>query len=92
MRQIPFNYSNDTCKGVGLDIKWQTGLIKDGVANGSTVEQVIRAAILRLEHYQTTLPCEENLQAIESLYLGIRALERRARDRARRGVMGTESL
>jgi hypothetical protein len=89
MRQVPFN-TPDGCTGVGMDIHWQQGPIVDNRANGSTVEQPIRAAIARLVDLDQQVPCEENRQAIERLHDALAFLDRRTRDRATRGVMGTQ--
>ena len=88
MRQIPYN-TPGMCDGIGLHVSWQQGPIVDGRANGSTVEQVIRAAIYRLDDLEAHLPHSGNRAAIDCLYTALARLEERTRDRAARGVMGT---
>jgi DNA-binding XRE family transcriptional regulator len=65
--------------GTGISILWQKGaLLADCDRNGATVEDVIRAAIKRLEEYQSgDFRCEENNIAIELLNKSIQSLERR---------------
>lgn len=93
MKQIPLN-TTEVATGVGLDITWQQGPIATvngrQRANGSTVEQVIYAAIFRLEYLDLQVPDMHNREALTSLYAAIGHLEARTRDRARRGVMGTD--
>lgn len=88
MHQYP-SLTPEGCEAEGLSVRWQQGPIGAGV-NGASVEVVIRAAIMRLEHYQAgELRCEENRLALEHLNGAVAALDARTRDRYRRGVMGT---
>ena len=93
MRQTPVN-TPEGCMGTGLDIRWQQGpyTMVDGrqTANGSGVEQVIKAAIERLTYLDSRLPSPHSRNAIDHLYMALSDLESRTRDRARRGVMGTD--
>lgn len=80
--------------GVGLTIDWQNGpLGRDGdrlAPNGAFVETVLRAALQRIEHYQTLqFACDENAQAIHHLVEALTALESRTARRERAGVEGT---
>ena len=86
IRQDHKNMGGGYTKAVGLDINWQDGVL-DGEPNGCFVETVIRAAIGRLEHYQSgSFPCEENDKAIKSLKLSLNWLDSRRADRESRGV------
>jgi len=80
----------------GLRIEWERGpLAFDGLRrepNGAFVEDVIAAAIGRIEHYQgSEFHCLENAVALGHLYAAAEALAERARERERRGVEGTHS-
>ena len=83
---------------VGLSIDWQNGPLKnpDGTANprsGAFVEDVILAAIGRLEHYNSTqFRCRENSLAITKLEEALHWMDHRTADRNRRGVEGTHQL
>lgn len=83
-------------EGVGLSIDWQDGPLVDPVTgdrrdpNGAFVETVIRAAIGRLEHYQSLrFACEENAEAIRHLDAALAALASRTARREAQGVEGT---
>ena len=78
-------------RGVGLNIQWQSGpLVHHGLRhepNGAFVEDVIAAAIGRIEFYQgSRFHCIENAVALGHLRGALDALEERARARADRGV------
>lgn len=80
--------------GRGFDINWQHGpLMVDGQRrepNGAFVEDVIAAAIGRIEFYQESeFHCLENAVALGHLKAAAEALAERTRDRERRGVEGT---
>lgn len=85
-----------TTTGRGFQIEWQNGpLVKDGVRvepTGAFVEDVIAAAIGRIEHYQESpFACSENADALAFLHGAASALERRTRNRQERGVEGTHA-
>lgn len=78
----------------GLDIRWQDGpLSVDGERaepNGAFVEDVIAAAIGRIEFYQgSEFHCIHNAVALGHLKAAAEVLAERTRDRERRGVEGT---
>jgi len=83
-------------------IRWQDGpLVKDGTRteqNGAFVEDVIRAAVQRIEWYQGTdivpgkFRCEENDMAIGYLRAALTELRRRTERRTLAGVEGTTEL
>ena len=86
-----------TTIGRGFKIDWQNGpLAVDGVRvepNGAFVEDVIAAALGRIQHYQTSkFRCRENALAITKLEEALHWLDARTRDRERRGVEGTHEL
>lgn len=77
-----------------LYVRWQNGpLAIDGVQrepNGAFAEDVIAAAIYRLEHYQQSrFACRDNAKALKHLYKALAALEHRTAERTARGVEGT---
>lgn len=84
---------------IGLDIVWQNGpRRKDGQAemdapNGAFVEDVIAAAIQRIEFFQgSQFRCRENALAITKLEEALMWLEKRRQDRRTRGVEGMNAL
>ena len=71
-------------------INWQDGILVDGVKNGAFVEDVITAAIERLEYFQDSkFECQENADAIASLQGALTALESRTKTRVEQGVENT---
>lgn len=86
-----------TTSARGLLIEWQNGpLAVDGVRrepNGAFVEDVIAAAIGRIEFYQgSQFHCIHNAAALGHLYAAAELLAERTRDRDRRGVEGTHRV
>jgi hypothetical protein len=81
--------------GRGIVIHWQEGPLAGpgGVRlepNGAFVEDVIAAAVGRLEHYQqSAFACRENALAITKLQEALHWLDHRTQDREARGVEGT---
>ena len=69
-------------------IKFQDGLLKDG-RNGLTVEEAIAQVAKRIWFYNSKVPCKENEQAIVALNDALYCLEKRTKDREKRGVEGT---
>jgi hypothetical protein len=86
-------------QGIGIDIRWQDGPLGRGAdrkePNGAFVEDVIRAAIGRLQFYQSAsgrrFACRENAIAITKLEEALMWLEKRTRDREQREVEGTHT-
>jgi hypothetical protein len=88
------NPSGGVTTGNAFTISWQHGpLGRDGdrkEPNGSFVEDIIAAAIDRLEYYQQSrFACVYNADAIDLLKQAIVRLEDRTRDREKRAVEGT---
>ena len=88
------NPAGGVTTGRGFEIEWQNGpLAVDGVRrepNGAFVEDVIAAALGRIQHYQSTkFKCRENALAITKLEEALHWLDARTRDRERRGVEGS---
>lgn len=88
------NPAGGCTQGMGFVISWQNGpLAVDGVRrepNGAFVEDVIRAAIDRLEFYQRSkFASGYNADAIVSLHAALVSLNARTHDREARGVEGT---
>ena len=80
--------------GPGFCIAWQNGPLGRGSQhqrpNGAFVEDVIKAAVRRLEFYQQgPFACDENASAIGFLYAAIDRLMQRTAEREARGVEGT---
>lgn len=80
--------------GVGLTVVWQDGPLGRGedraAPNGASVDDLIVAAMLRLEDFQgSRFRCEENRESLEYLLLALESQRRRTADRERRDVEGT---
>lgn len=79
--------------GNGFAISWQNGPLGRGAErrkpNGAFVEDVIAAAIHRLEFYQAgKFACTANARALASLQDAAKVLAERTKDREARGVEG----
>lgn len=90
------NPSGGVTVGRGFTIAWQNGpLAVDGVRrdpNGAFVEDVIAAAIGRIEHYQASrFNCAENADALDHLKTAAQRLNDRTKNREQRGVEGTHA-
>jgi hypothetical protein len=73
-----------------IHISYQSGFPQDVGVNGCRVEDVITAAIDRLQQYQAgALACEENLAAILHLDAARSALQDRIHRRQEQGVLNT---
>lgn len=85
--------------GVGIAIRWQDGPLGRGLErqqpNGAFVEDVIAAALGRIQFYQTAsegrFNCRENALAITKLEEALHWLDSRTRAREARGVEGTHA-
>jgi hypothetical protein len=82
--------------GTGFAISWQNGPLGRGDErkgpNGAFVEDVITAALKRLEFYQDSeFKCLENECAITHLETALEVLKSRTADREARLVEGTHS-
>lgn len=82
--------------GTGFVITWQNGPLGSPddpdrrEPNGAFVEDVIAAALQRIEHYQNTqFACEENEDAIDYLNLALKRLEDRTSRRVADNTEGT---
>jgi hypothetical protein len=81
----------------GMFIAWQNGPLGQGDAkqpqNGAMIEDVIKAAMGRLDLYETAcdgkFACEENKVALQNLRAALGALEARTFRRQAQGVEGT---
>lgn len=84
--------------GPGLTIHWQNGprAREDGSlapSNGAFVEDVIYAALQRLEFFQKSkYATDENNQAIDHLNQALAALDARRKDRQARQVEGKHEV
>ncbi len=80
--------------GNGFAISWQNGPLGRGndrkAPNGAFVEDIIKAAVDRLEYYQQSrFACLYNADAISYLNAALERLHDRTRDREKRDVEGT---
>lgn len=90
------NPAGGSVRGVGIVIDWQNGPLGrgDGRAepNGAFVEGVIKAAIQRIEFYNSgKFRCRENSLAITHLEEALHWLNARTTRREEQGVEGTHS-
>jgi len=88
------NPAGGTTYGRGFAIGWQNGPLGTGEdrkePNGAFVEDIIAAAIDRLEFYQSSrYACDENHQALERLEAALDSMHLRTMGRNTRGVEGT---
>ncbi len=60
------------------------------VHNGTTNEEVLEVVINRMIYLQNKFPCKENACAITHLQEALMWLEKRTRDRVKRGVEGKQ--
>jgi len=84
-------------KSTGIDIQWQNGPLGRGEdrkePNGAFVENVIDAAIKRIQHYQASkFACRENAVALTHLETAALWLNKRTQDREERQVEGTHGV
>jgi hypothetical protein len=84
-------------EGKGLHIRWQDGpLAVDGwwrEPNGAFVEDVIQACLNRIKFYQDSrFHGVHNAVALGHLQAALEVLDKRTRDRERRGVEGTHMV
>ena len=71
----------------GIEIHWQDGLIGATGRSGALVEDVLWAALQRLQAFQETdLRCRENALAITKIEEAMHWLSARTQDRIARGV------
>jgi hypothetical protein len=87
----PVNIAPFSCYNKAMEeyaIKFQDGLIKNG-RNGLQVEEALQQCVERLNQYQSKVPCRENSIAITHMETAILWLNKRTKDREKRGVEGT---
>lgn len=82
--------------GNGFAISWQNGPLGRGTErkepNGAFVEDIIKAAIDRIEFYQDgKFACDYNRAALVQLKGALHTLESRTQDREKRQVEGTHA-
>jgi hypothetical protein len=80
--------------GTGFAISWQNGALGRGEdrkePNGAFIEDVLGAVIDRLEYYQgTRFRCDDNSETLVHLKHAAWHLNRRTKDKEKRGVEGT---
>lgn len=81
------NPSGGKSGGVGITIEWQAGIVSEGGHNGAFLEDVIEAAIQRLEFFNSTrFRCRENSLAITKLEEALHWLDHRTNVREAQGV------
>jgi len=90
------NPSGGTTYGRGFAIGWQCGPLGRGEdriePNGAFVEDIIKAALDRLEYYQQRkFNSSYNANAIDALHVALDSLNQRTIDREKRAVEGTHA-
>lgn len=93
------NPAGGTSTGTGFKIEWQSGPLGTGKdrkpPNGAFVEDVIAAALDRIQYYQAAaggrFACRENALAITKLEEALHWLHARTAAREKRGVEGTNT-
>lgn len=90
------NPAGGSVSGTGINIEWQNGPLGRGAdrkePNGAFVEDVIAAAIQRIEYYQSTkFACRDNAAALSHLETALQHLNRRTAEREARAVEGTHA-
>jgi hypothetical protein len=90
VRRYPW-YSNEygDVDDVGLTIVWQRGPL-DLEVNGASPDMIVRAMMNKFEMWIKDQPSSENVAIHEHLSAILGLLDERTRDRARRGVVGTD--
>lgn len=91
------NPAGGVTAGCGITIQWQDGPLGRGEErrdpNGAFVEGVIRAALGRLEFYQSgKFACRENALAITKLEEALHWCNHRTAAREQRAVEGTHTV
>jgi hypothetical protein len=86
------NPTGGSTTGIGMSIEWQDG-IKNNGQNGAFVEDVITAAIQRLEFFNDSkFRCRENSLAITKLEEALLWLNYRTANRQNQGVENTYNI
>lgn len=89
------NPAGGTVKGTGIEINWQNGPLNNGDGtwnpkSGAFVEDLVIAAIQRMEYYQDSkFACEENALAIKNLEAALHCMAARTKRREAAGTEGT---
>ena len=78
-----------TPKSPYIDIRLQTGPIKEAGVNGCQIDEVIGWCREQLVEFHSKGPCEENANAILALEEALSQLAKRTKNRESRGVEGT---
>lgn len=91
------NPAGGIVEDVGISISWQNGPLNRGKdrlePNGAFVENVIKAAIARIEFYEESkFNSPYNRDALEHLRMALSRLEARTADREKREVEGTHEV
>jgi hypothetical protein len=92
------NPAGGSVRGVGIELDFQNGPLglmgaERRGQNGCFVEDLLAAAISRLEFYQSTkFKCDYNADAIMHLREAAKILEARTKERQARGVEGTHTV
>ena len=74
-----------------ISFRIQNGPIKENGINGCQVDTIIEAAKVILEGLNAKFPCRANSKAISRLDEALMWLEKRTKDRTKRGVEGTSN-
>lgn len=74
-----------------IGFKLQNGPVKEVGVNGCQINTLIEAAKIIIEGLNKKFPCRENAVAITKLDEALMWLEKRTKDREKRGVEGTNN-
>lgn len=90
------NPAGGCTSGRGFAISWQNGPLGRGAdrrePNGAFVEDIIGAALDRMEYYQQSkFACPANAETIAHLQAALESQVRRTQNREARGVEGTHA-
>ena len=87
IRPTNFVYVRQDVNSISFTL--QKGPRKEVGTNGCDVDTLIEAAKMILYGFQSEISCKENEKAIKKLDEALALLEKRKKDRERRGVAGT---
>lgn len=80
--------SNQTIQFIEKIIKEESSTELITVSNGTTNEEILSMLIDRMNYLQSKFPCRENAIVITKLEESLMWLEKRTKDRVKRGVEG----
>jgi len=90
IRPYNFIYVRHDVNSISFNL--QNGSVKENGVNGCQVDTMIEAAKLIIERLNKNSPCRENAVAITKLDEALMWLDKRKKDREKRGVEGTNQV